>query len=206
MSDRWEKRARELWFAEVPGFAHELGVLAPSVKAALQLGREMQADRAEGITKALGQALKRCRPGVGTTYQGLVEAADIARSTIEKPKIVRADDAWYCERCGTSGSGQYHMCVRPFSELTVAPDGTLSGKLPCGHDVKAVIWSSAAGMEPFIGPVCPGCRKPKTREQVLEEALRELETELRDLAKRGRVPRARHLAECAANALEWKPS
>lgn len=164
---------------------------------------------------------------------GMEEAEKIVRSTIskpkemawtekeimQKPKVTPSVDGWSCERCGQSGTGQYHMCVRPFSEITVAPDGTLSGKLPCGHDVEYVFQEAdAAGAlnGDLICGRCEDAQMTKTREQVLEEALRQIDVVLDEKERMARqagnfeqaaahASARMNLATTINRALYWKP-
>ncbi len=221
----WEKRARELcWPAPFDGSAEH-------VARALQLGKEMAeaavrdeldglvrrvresdterdratasavrkaADaRAEEIAKATEAASEACTHLPGFAHSPfcpwcLTREADArrARSTITKPEFKQPP--------------QLDMEANP---LAVAPDGAITGTLPCGHSAEDILVRIKQGEHPpeRTGQVCGRCAtKPKTREQVLEEALHfyasQPQNEGNPLAKETSP------GTIARRALGWKPS
>lgn len=190
----WEKRARELCleiFKEHAASIWSAGERPSWADRALQLGREMADEafgravkgvdakmreaadaRAEEIAKAIG------RESIGGTNSdqamGLMRAEQIARSTITKPAPQLAHPPLWRP---TINSGS-----RPL---------TPSECRAWGQDEGAMVSWDETGFE-IIGPP-----KPKTREQALEEALREI-------VARAKVEPTCAIIGTAQGALEWK--
>jgi len=174
----WEKMAREILSGgNTPG-----GHGWP-LDEALRLGREIADERAEEIAKHAESKINNPIYGDHMSRQAAAktcrELAAFARSTIKKHEFKQPPNP--------------DMEANP---LVVAPDGAITGTLPCGHQTVSIDHESG-NMVPF----CEGCRRaaeeePKSREQALEEALVAIgRTCIDDVGA----------VDIARRALEWKP-
>lgn len=194
-----EKRARELCFSVFKD--HEVSIWSntdrPSwTQQAIQLAREAvnaeaekwaekcaefqrEGDRAaDARAEEIAQAIERRKSWclMPTEIEG---DAAIARSTIANPTkeslgkqaMDGIEEQLWAPEPSAADKYDAHL-TRTFNGLAVAPDGTLSGTLPCGHSVNGIVWRDTP--EGFGSScVCAYCRdrKPETREQRLEAAL-----------------------------------
>lgn len=176
----WPKRARELgleWVVESPH-----GNVRYPTERALQLGREMADERAEAIAKAIEERKKehiRPAPSAMFIQQGLIDAAAIARSFVEKkaePKECAYTEAWI-------RADEREKCA-----------GYIARRVTALHERIDTMEAR------------------KTRETVLEEALRESLAELVSAAEINAGERLQcddgstEAIAIIRRALEWKPS
>lgn len=189
--DDWKKRAMEL---AVPvreiGGAHVHFDPWMNVERALQLGREMAAEaceqgvvefrcrlaadrRAEEIARAIEKASRVCADGP-TGFHFMPDGATIARATITKPK-----------------EPHFMGCPLPYDKNLEHPQTEGMIRADEREKIAQRLLEDGAGPE-WIERMTGA--KPKTREQVLEDALREIERGYGDPAK-----------DIARRALEWKP-
>lgn len=188
----WEARARELGLHDemhVPG-----AFLQSQVLLALQLGREMADERAEEIARRIVDGLL---PGHPNNYvDATARAARIARSTIMKPKDPeKFTELFVDDARGLPPLVSDEASIRADERRLVTKE-ILDRLLADGSGLG---WSlRMTGGE------------PKTREQVLEEALRQLSSDCScGTANRHGMEAECHATSCcrlvARHALEWKP-
>jgi hypothetical protein len=184
----WEERARELTKAPPEGWLRTDERL---VKAALQLGREMADARADLIAKGCDGMAKNCtRPADICAWE---TAAAYASSTIKEPQAASV----------VQSTQQTEAAIRADERNKVAEEiarklDERSAYLP-GRLMKEEIafGEAAAIVRSFIAKP-----DPTSREQVLEEALREIEN-----APIGKLDgqEAIYQRDIARRALGWTP-
>lgn len=171
----WEARARELWGA--------LRVGCDVWSAMLQLGREMSDERAEEIIAKLHAEVPHGVVAPHSWESAMWHAMAVARSTITKPKEPPTASEVVAEMKWTEAAIRADEREKVAKRIE-ACEGQWNNIL--GEPVMCVATAAALAR----------AGEPKTREQVLEEALLEIE--------RMTLPgEAKHTV--ARRALEWKP-
>ena len=214
----WEKRAGELGLPSWVRAGPERGSHIPdAVELALQLGREMAAARAEEIAKACDERRANAESIHGTVsiaeIKGLETAARFARSFIEKSRtstgdVEGRDGASRCPQ-GPASTEAAPVDLQRFLDATreaadtIRPldlDGIREAAIRADEREKiAAKLRDDGGGATWIERMT-GVAKPKTREQVLEEALRD---QVAQYGKRG-ASAADDMWRAAKRALEWK--
>jgi len=180
----WEARARELSIAPDVKHVYHLEPWT-SVERALQLGREMADERAEEIARAIDQTNPRARDRSIEEHM-----AEIARSTITKPK----EPLMWTMNDLMREPAKDEAAIRADEREKIAQQ--IDGELYDDSRRETATQALCRLRNQLRG-------EPKTRVQVLEEALRYY-------ANRHATASNPWAGETAAgavarNALEWKP-